>query len=152
MIKCYFDGCCEPQNPYGNMGFGAYIQKDNQTIFTASEFLPASKSNSNNVAEYLALEQILLWFKQNEVKENTIHVHGDSKLVINQMMGSWRIKHGLYKEHALRCKKLIQELGKDFVFIWIPRDYNQKADDLSKGKMIENNVEFKIQPHVNENH
>ena len=59
MIKGYFDGACEPINPYGNMGIGAILLKDNETIFSHSEFVPASKSNSNNVAEYMALEKIL---------------------------------------------------------------------------------------------
>lgn len=37
MIKCYFDGACEPINPYGNMGIGAVILKDNDELFKHSE-------------------------------------------------------------------------------------------------------------------
>lgn len=146
MIKCYFDGCCEPKNPYGNMGIGSIIIKDNIEVWSHSNFIPQSQNNSNNVAEYLALEQILIWLKENEVPENTIFIFGDSQLVVNQMNGNWRIKQGLYKPHALRCKELISKLDKVLVIRWIGREGNQVADDLSKKHLIENNIEFNLQP------
>lgn len=149
MIKGYFDGACEPINPYGNMGLGAILLKDNEAIFTHSEFIPASKENSNNVAEYMALEKILIFIKDTTLIEQKIFIYGDSKLVIMQMKGIWRIKNGLYVKAARRClsllKEIEQEIEKTIVFTWIPRELNQKADDLSKVKMIENKVEFKIQ-------
>lgn len=128
------------------MGMGAIVIKDNKTIYKYSGYLPEGKDNSNNVAEYLALEQILIWLKENKVSENTIFIYGDSKLVVNQMNGSWRIKHGLYKPHALRCKELISKLEKVLVIRWIGREGNQIADDLSKGHLKKNNIEFKLQP------
>jgi ribonuclease HI len=136
----------EPVNPYGNMGIGSVVYKDNQEVFSYSEYVEASKLNSNNVAEYLALEQILLWIRDNNTLESKIFIYGDSKLVINQMKGYWRVKRGLYVETAIRCKKIRSEIEKSLVFEWIPRELNSRADDLSKGKMIENKVEFKIQP------
>jgi ribonuclease HI len=150
MIKGYFDGACEPINPYGNMGIGAILLKDNETIFSHSEFVPASKSNSNNVAEYMALEKILTYIRDTTIIEQKIFIYGDSKLVIMQMKGSWRIKGGLYVPAARRCKELQkeieQEIQKKLLFNWIPRELNQMADDLSKAKMIEHKVDFKIQP------
>lgn len=150
MIKCYFDGACEPINPYGNMGIGAIILKDNQPIFKHSEFVPASKWNSNNVAEYCALEKILIFIRDTTIIETKIFIYGDSKLVINQMKGWWRIKSGLYVNAADRCKALKkeiqEEIEKQLIFEWIPRHLNNLADELSKVKMIENKVEFKIQP------
>lgn len=150
MVKCYFDGACEPINPYGNMGIGAIILKDNEAVFKHSEFVPASKNNSNNVAEYMALEKILIYIRDTTIIENKIFIYGDSKMVIMQMKGSWRIKHGLYVSVAKNCKiikeEIEKEIGKILDFNWIPRQLNQVADDLSKAKMIENNVDFKIQP------
>ena len=150
MIKCYFDGACEPINPYGNMGIGAIILKDNKPVFKHSEFVPASKLNSNNVAEYCALEKILIFIRDTTIIENKIFIYGDSKVVIMQMKGSWRIKSGLYVSAARRCKELKNEIendiGKSLEFNWIPRELNNEADDLSKCKMVENKVEFKIQP------
>lgn len=136
MIKCYFDGACEPVNPYGNMGLGAIVLKDNQPLFKHSEFVPESKQNSNNVAEYMALEKILIFIRDTTILENKIFIYGDSKLVINQMKGWWRIKNGLYVSSARRCKELKNEIendiGKILDFNWIPRELNQVADDLSK--------------------
>lgn len=148
MIKCYFDGCTEPVNPYGNMGMGAIIIRDNVSIFKHSSFIPASKENSNNVAEYLALEKILIWLSENKIVEQTVFIYGDSKLVINQMNGSWRIKHGLYKDHAIRCKSLLGKVAVKLVFKWIPRELNTIADDLSKAHLLKEGIEFKLQPNV----
>jgi ribonuclease HI len=147
MVKCYFDGACEPRNPGGNMGMGAYILVDNKKVFEYSNHLSASRLNSNNVAEYMALEEILKYLKQNTFKENLISIYGDSNLVIQQMSGKWRIKHGLYKESAIRCKSLVTELSGKYQlnFKWIPREINQEADRLSKRSLKDNNVEFKIQ-------
>jgi ribonuclease HI len=147
MIKCYFDGACEPTNPGGNLGIGAIVFHNNEAVLRHSDFIAAAQFNSNNVAEYLGLEQILIFLKDYSCEENKIFIYGDSKLVINQMTGKWRIKFGYYKEAALRCKKLIGTINKELVFTWIPREINQFADDLSKGKLILNGVEFKIQPH-----
>ncbi len=150
MIKGYFDGACEPINPYGNMGLGAVLLKDNEVIFKHSEFVPASKHNSNNVAEYMALEKILIYIRDTTLIEQKIFIYGDSKMVIMQMKGTWRIKNGIYVKTAKVCqcilKEIEHEIGKNIVFNWIPRELNQLADDLSKAKMIENEVEFKIQP------
>lgn len=146
MIKCYLDGCCEPKNPYGNMGMGAIILKDNMPVFKHSSHIPESKENSNNVAEYLALEQLLIWLKENKVEEKIIFIYGDSKLVINQMNGMWKMKQGLYLQAARRCKTLAAQTGKVLDFKWIPREGNTLADDLSKEHLLKNNVEFKIQP------
>src|SRR5688572_11261655 len=125
MIKCYFDGACEPMNPGGNLGIGSLILHDNVEVLKYSGFVEASRTNSNNVAEYMALEKILMFLKGYDCKEETIFIYGDSMMVINQMRGSWRIKHGMYKETALRCKKLIAEISKKLEFKWIPREVNQ---------------------------
>lgn len=146
MIKCYFDGACEPYNPGGNLGIGAFVLQDNKEVFRHSGFVAASQMNSNNVAEYMALEKILIFLKDFICGEKKIFIYGDSMLVIKQMNGQWRMKFGMYKETALRCKRLIEEIDKEFIFQWIPREINQLADDLSKEQLINHNVEFKVQP------
>jgi len=44
------------------MGIGAYIECDGKIIYEYSEHIAASKQNSNNVAEYLAMHAVLDYF------------------------------------------------------------------------------------------
>lgn len=144
-IICYFDGACEPRNPGGNMGFGAIIFIDGIEYKSYSLFVQAHKSNSNNVAEYSSFKWILETLIKDGLHEKIIFVYGDSKLVIEQMKGYWRIKFGYYVPVAKECKELLKSF-KNIRLQWIPRERNDVCDRLSKGKLIENNVEFRIQP------
>ena len=144
----YFDGACEPTNPYGNMGVGAciYARGKPDELAMCSEFYPADRKNSNNVAEYLGLSWILHWFIDNELSDKPIDVYGDSMLVVQQMEGRWRIKRGLYVDHALECLHLVKGYFPNIHFYWIPREDNVIADQLSKECMKEHGVVFMIQP------
>lgn len=144
-IVCFFDGCCEPKNPGGNMGVGAVIFINGQQVDTFSDFFPAHVNNTNNVAEYYALQWILNWLKEAGLTEDVIKIYGDSQLVINQMNGQWKIKCGKYVQAALSCKECLTEF-KNITLRWIPREENNYADELSKNHLTKKGVELKIQP------
>lgn len=162
----FFDGACEPRNPNGNMGIGAVIYEVNDAtllkrfrngetskevfgnlspVFFHSECIMYGErgftQTSNNVAEYMGVIEIMK--KLHELKAESAYIFGDSKLVVEQLNGYWKIKQGAYVKYAHEAKKLLKP---DFKFIWIRREYNDIGDDLSKVKMIERGVEFKIQP------
>jgi ribonuclease HI len=132
-LVVYTDGSCEPVNPYGNMGWG-YVIKDctGQTIATGTGYEPEGDENSNNVAEYMGLHDALIWLIQSKHCGKKILFLSDSKLVVNQMGGFWRIKEGFYRESALVCESLIDEWFTNSRFVWIPRELNTEADELSK--------------------
>jgi probable phosphoglycerate mutase len=57
-----------------------------------------------------------------------IEVRLDSKLVVEQMSGKWKIRHPEMRELALEAKKIhAHEL---LTFVWIPRESNTHADRL----------------------
>lgn len=149
-VVCYFDGCCEPVNPYGNMGIGACVRSNGNELFAFSHFIPANRKNSNNVAEYLAFEAVLDFLKDNGFREMRIQICGDSKLVINQMLTVWKMNGGLYIPFAERCLEKLKQLRLNnklsFALTWIPREQNGYADKLSKAELISRGVEFKLQP------
>lgn len=149
-LRAYFDGACEPFNPGGNMGIGACIYEEGVEIYSYSHFVKKDRTNSNNVAEYLGLTVILNYLIAQQYSDRDIEIFGDSKLVINQMKGLWRIKQGRYVDYAIDCTKSIQLLKHTknirFRWQWIPREENYYADELSKASMIKNKVVFKIQP------
>jgi len=149
--SCYFDGACEPVNPCGNMGIGAYVvsKLTGEELFSHSGYFPSNEDNSNNVAEYLALIKILEFLigkNLHREKKNNIVIYGDSMLVIKQMRGRWGIKAGRYVPHAEKALGLLSKFKSRPYFDWIPRDKNTIADDLSKAEMIANKCDFMIQP------
>lgn len=150
---CYFDGACEPMNPGGNMGIGACIFNgetlDENVCFAHANYVPASPKNSNNVAEYMAFISVCEWLEKNAPAGSDVIIYGDSKLVICQMSGTWQIKFGLYVPFAKRGLSWVDLLRKTYGLNlrlqWVPRAMNSHADRLSKKKMIENGVEFRLQ-------
>ncbi len=142
---CYADGCCEPTNPYGNMGIGAVIYEGDDIVFEYSKYVPASKQNSNNVAEYMAMHAILDWFIEQKLIDQEILVRGDSKLSVMQLAGMWNINQGIYVPLAHDARKKASVFS-NIRFEWIPRDLNEYADGLSKKPMLAAGVVFRIQP------
>lgn len=142
---CFFDGACEPKNPGGNMGVGALIEHNSNRIMEESFYIAAKNENSNNVAEYIGLITILDYLIANCLQEKRIVIYGDSNLVIMQMNGFWKIREGRYVEYAKEAQEKLAGFTNTKLF-WIPREHNQKADELSKSCMIANGCEFKIQP------
>jgi ribonuclease HI len=130
-ILCHFDGSCEPRNPGGNMGFGVVMKADGIVFHEWTNFVRAHPHNSNNVAEYGALEYCLEKLIEMGLADHEIEIRGDSKLVIEQMMGRWKIKAGMYREYALSCKSKLSSFS-NLKFRWVPRHLNQEADILSK--------------------
>ncbi len=145
----YFDGACEPVNPGGTASYGAVIFDRGKRVWECSEvFRPVKgreKETSNNVAEYLGFISILNWFMEQGQTAEPIIIHGDSKLVIEQCFGNWRIKKGHYVQFAREARKKVRGFSQ-LRGQWIPRDENDIADELSKAELIKANVEFRIQP------
>lgn len=132
MYTMYFDGSCGPINPGGHIGCGVAIKdKDNKTIYTISrQFTPErfSGETSNNLAEYTALFLGLKWCLDHNITE--LNVIGDSKLVIMQMKGIFKIKKGTYVKTALETIKL-KDKFKKITFDHVKRELNTEADKLS---------------------
>lgn len=130
-ITLHFDGSCEPENPGGNMGFGFILKQGSLPLHSEHGFKPASPANSNNVAEYMALNAGLQWLLNEGFANDEIEVFGDSTLVINQMSKAWRAKGGMYFSEYQRAVKLRDQFTK-ISFQWIRRDQNKEADQLSR--------------------
>lgn len=83
---------------------------------------------TNNVAEYTALiEGIRKAIAIDPDAE--LHVRMDSKLVIEQMSGRWKIKHPDMAELAAQARALLT--GTPVRFEWVPRLQNSRADRVA---------------------
>lgn len=130
MDQLNFDGSCDP-NPGGRMGFGWVISWEEKRAPTEGrkEKLGAP-SNTNNVAEYTALREGIAHYLEMGGK-GPLQVCGDSKLVISQMSGKWKVNNrnlALIKE---QIESLIQAGRIKVAFRWVPRERNSTADRLA---------------------
>lgn len=80
---------------------------------------------SNNVAEYRGMIEGLD-IALAMTPEGSVHVRMDSKLVVEQMSGRWKIKHPDMQDLARAARELIG--SRSVTFEWIPREENARAD------------------------
>jgi ribonuclease HI len=83
---------------------------------------------SNNVAEYKAMIAGVRRALQID-PDAVLHVRMDSKLVIEQMSGRWKIKHPDMADLAAEAREVLT--GTPVSFEWIPREINTRADRLA---------------------
>ncbi|MGC4105966.1 MAG: ribonuclease HI family protein [Thermomicrobiales bacterium] len=65
---------------------------------------------TNNQAEYLTLIKALEWLDlllEGQRSGATVHINGDSQLVINQVTGKWKIKAEQLRPYAERIRSLM---------------------------------------------
>ncbi|WP_203138659.1 reverse transcriptase-like protein [Microbacterium sp. JZ31] len=86
---------------------------------------------SNNVAEYNGMIAGLQAALERDPSE--VHVRMDSKLVVEQMTGRWKIKHPDMQMLARRAQDLIA--GRTVTFEWVPRADNKLADAAANESM-----------------
>ncbi|MEV8591714.1 bifunctional RNase H/acid phosphatase [Streptomyces sp. NPDC052012] len=117
-------------NP-GPAGYGAVVvdAATGETLVETAEYLGVA---TNNVAEYRGLLAGLRAARALD-PEAVVHVRMDSKLVIEQMAGRWKIKHPDMKPLAAQAARVFPP---DRVsWEWIPRDQNKRADRLANEAM-----------------
>ncbi len=117
-------------NP-GPAGYGAVV-RDAVTGKVLAERADTLGVTTNNVAEYSGLIAGLEAAASLGARE--VDVRLDSKLVVEQMSGRWKIKHPQMRPLASRAAALVA--GFDAVrFQWIPRAQNTAADALANSAM-----------------
>jgi probable phosphoglycerate mutase len=113
----------------GNPGPAAYgaLLKDARTGEVLAEIGETIGVSTNNVAEYRGLIAGLLLAA--ELAPNaSVEVRMDSKLVVEQMSGNWKVKHPSMRPLAVEANRLAP-LGTTFT--WVPRLENAHADRLA---------------------
>lgn len=112
-------------NP-GPAGAGAVLlDADGRVVAELTRYLGTA---TNNVAEYSALILGLEEARRRGVDE--IDVRMDSRLVVEQMRGLWKIRHPNMKPLALRAGQLLASFPRRSIR-HVPRDDNAIADALS---------------------
>ncbi|ANE04473.1 bifunctional RNase H/acid phosphatase [Corynebacterium crudilactis] len=118
-------------NP-GIAGSGTVVYSDNKAeVLREIAYVVGTKA-TNNVAEYRGLLEGLKAAR--ELRATSVDVFMDSKLVVEQMSGRWKIKHPDMKVLALEARDLASAIGA-VTYTWIPREKNKRADALSNVAM-----------------
>ena len=129
-IVAYIDGGARG-NP-GPAGFGVRVEEADGTL--VEEFAESIGVATNNVAEYRALIAALEWARRHG--HDQLHVRSDSLLLVQQMLGNYKVKHaGLQPLHA-RARVLAHEVGR-VTFEHVGRSFNAHADRLANTAMDE---------------
>jgi ribonuclease H / adenosylcobalamin/alpha-ribazole phosphatase len=118
-------------NP-GPAGYGALV-RDADTGRVLAERAASVGRATNNVAEYGGLVAGLQAVLDLDPTAR-VEVRMDSKLVVEQMSGRWKIKHPDMQQLALQAQKIARQLA-DVRYTWVPRAQNGAADALANSAM-----------------
>ena len=125
--ECYlmrFDGGAVP-NP-GTCGSGAVIfTPEGVKIWEVGHYI---EYGTNNIAEYTGLEiGLALCIREGILN---LKIEGDSKLVVNQVIGSWALNAEGLRQNNARVMALINKMN--YVVIrHIYREFNSEADAIT---------------------
>lgn len=119
--KIYFDGGAAPTNP--GTGYGSY-----QILTPQGHSLQRWKAphttKTNNEAEYLtlwlALHDYLLRFNHGGSR---LEIFSDSKLVVEQVSGRWKVRHSNMKPIHAKIMELLRRISY-WSIQWSPREVN----------------------------
>ena len=125
-ITIYTDGGSRG-NP-GPAAYGVVVKENNTLIKELTEFLGVK---TNNEAEYEGVLVALSWLLgQKEKIAFPVTLFSDSTLVVNQLMGRFKIKQPHIAAYVLKVKKIEQSLLGKIMYTAIPREKNTEADFL----------------------
>lgn len=128
MIIAYTDGGARG-NP-GPAGFGVRIERADGTL--VDELHESIGIATNNVAEYRGLIAALEWARAHG--ETEVLVRSDSLLLVQQMLGNYKVKHPGLLPLAARARMLAHEVG-GVTFEHVRRENNAHADRLANTAM-----------------
>ncbi|MEW9533395.1 bifunctional RNase H/acid phosphatase [Microbispora sp. NPDC049125] len=117
-------------NP-GPAGFGAVVKDSGGRVL--AESAESIGTATNNVAEYRGLIAGLRALVALGVEGGPVEVRMDSKLVVEQMAGRWKVKHEGLRPLALEAAALARKFR--VTWTWIPRERNTHADRLANEAM-----------------
>jgi ribonuclease HI len=129
-VVAYVDGGARG-NP-GPAGYGVRIEQPDGTL--VEEFGESIGIATNNVAEYRGLIAALEWARARG--HRSVLIRSDSLLLVQQMLGRYKVKNsGLLPLYA-RAKVLAHDIGR-VGFEHVRRELNAHADRLANTAMDE---------------
>ena len=134
MLRLFFDGLCEPQNPGGVAcyGFVVYRGSSSEILKLFEGYGVAAEpgpDSTNNVGEYTGLIKGLEWVQKN-TKVPKVEILGDSQVVIRHLTGEYKVRSSRLLPFYQKTLSLLEHV--QWTAKWIPREENTVADALSE--------------------
>lgn len=125
-ISIFTDGGARG-NP-GPAALGVYIEDEGGKELT--KIGKKLGDQTNNFAEYSAIEEGLLWAIRNKVEFNIteINFYMDSQLAYSQLTGLYKVKNSAIRDFVFKIRQIEQEIGIPIFYNHVPREKNKKAD------------------------
>lgn len=133
-IVAYIDGGARG-NP-GPAGFGVRIERPDGTLL--EEFGESIGIATNNVAEYRGLLAALDWAQMRGAR--ALHVRSDSLLLVQQMLGNFKVKNAGLQPLYARAQAVARQIGA-VTFEHVRRASNADADRLANAAMDDASAE-----------
>src|SRR3990167_3096046 len=124
ILKIFTDGGSRGNPGPSSIGGVGYI--DGKKVF---EFNKSIGIATNNDAEYRALINALEIINPKS-QITKIEFYSDSRLMVNQVKGLFKVKNGKIKEYILKIRGLEQEINLPITYRLISREQNVEADRL----------------------
>src|SRR5947207_1572887 len=118
-------------NP-GPAGWGVVIETAEGVV--VRELYGAIGSATNNVAEYSGLLSALGWCVEHAASK--VHICSDSLLLVQQMLGNYKVKNAGLKPLHGQARLLASRVGR-VSYEHVPREKNKEADRLANLAMDE---------------
>jgi probable phosphoglycerate mutase len=131
LLILHADGGCVP-NP-GNATCAVVADRDGKQCFATTEALGYG---TNNIAEWRGAIAALTFALSQSDKD--IELRMDSRLVVEQFNGKWRVKDKGLKplaEVAKLIARAIEARGARLTVEWISREHNTRADALTQARV-----------------
>ncbi len=129
VLQIYTDGGSKGNPGPASIGVAYFL--DGAKINTYREDIGLA---TNNEAEYTALvralELVLKSSKLQATGYKSIEVFSDSRLMVNQVKGLWKVKEARLRDFIFKIRALEAEIGLPISYKDIPREQNTVADDL----------------------
>ena len=129
-LIAYIDGGARG-NP-GPAGYGVRIERSDGTL--VEELSESIGVATNNVAEYRGLIAALTWARSRGLK--ALHVRSDSLLLVQQMLGNYKVKHAGLQPLYAKAKLFAHDIGR-VTYEHVRREANAHADRLANTAMDE---------------
>lgn len=139
-LRAYADGLCEPVNPGGIATYGFVVEDPEGTEVLAGKGLAArgrEQNATNNLAEYTAAIRALDRLLGDGPPALQVLLHSDSRLLVNQLSGAWRVKSPGLVPLWREARALMDHFPSGVTARWVPREENERADALSVEAYVE---------------
>lgn len=135
-VTAYFDGGFDLKTKKSGLGCAIYYDKNGKSFRLRKNAL-VEELDSNNEAEYAALNLALQELAFLEVYHLPVAIVGDSKVVINQLSDEWPCYEAVLSKWMDRIENQLKMLGITPEYKVVSRKENREADQLASQALKE---------------